>query len=93
VGAAELEHLPPLFGGKAGEVLLAVDDDADLARGGERIKGRRLRDAEAALRGECAALDPRRFPADEGQERRAALDARQLILEPAVQLQDSVISR
>jgi hypothetical protein len=72
---------------------MPVDDDADLARRGERIQSRCLRDAEAALRGERAALDPRRLPSDEGQERRAALDARQLILEPAVQLQDSVISR
>jgi hypothetical protein len=93
VGAAELEHLPPLLGAEAGEVLLAVDDDADLARRGERIQCLCLRDAKAALRGECAALDPRRLSADEGQERRAALDPRQLILEPSVELQDSVISR
>jgi hypothetical protein len=52
-----------------------------------------LRHAEAALRGERAALDPRRFSADEGQEGGAALDADQLILETSVQLQDSVISR
>lgn len=69
-----------------------MDDNTDLARSSERIQGRPLRDAEAALRGERAALDSRRLPADEGQERRAALDARQLILEPTVQLQDSVIS-
>jgi hypothetical protein len=93
VRGAELEHLPPLLGAEAGEVLVAADDDADLARSGERVQGCCLRDAEAALRGERAALDSRGFPADEGQERRAALDARQLILEPAVQLQDSVISR
>jgi hypothetical protein len=92
VRAAELEHLPSLLGAEAGEVLLAVDDDADLARCGERIQGRCLRDADAAVRRERAALDPRRLPADEGQEGRAALDARQLFLEPAVQLQDSVIS-
>jgi hypothetical protein len=85
--------LPPLLRAEAREVLMAVDDDADLACRGERIKGRCLRYAEAALRGERAALDPRRFPADEGEKGGVVLDASQLIFEPAVQLQDSVISR
>jgi hypothetical protein len=93
VGTADLEHLPPLLAAEASEVLASVDDDLGLLRGGERVQGGAVRDAEAALGGEGTAFDPSGLAADEGQERRAALDERQLILEATAQLQEPVISR
>jgi hypothetical protein len=93
VGAAELEHLSLLLGSEAREVLAAVNDDSGFLGSSKWIEGGCLRHAEAALRSEGAALDPCRLAADERQERRSALDAGQLSVERALQLQDSVISR
>lgn len=92
MGTADLERLAALLGSEALEVLAAVDNDSDFLGGGKRIQSDGLRNAEAALGGEGAALNARGLAADERQERRAALDTGQLFGEPTVQLQDSVIS-
>lgn len=93
MGAAGLERLTAFIGAEAAEELPAVNDNPSLAGGDERIESRRLRDAEASLDGEGTALDACCLAADKRQERRSSFYAGELILEPAVQLQDSVISR